>query len=129
MLMDPEVDALGLNATLGVNWTNLEFEVGGMGSDEESAFRLFGGLEAAFANNLTLAAELQMKEEDIGDADMLWSIVGRYQFNDALALQVGYTNASMIDLGTGFNGGENSNFFAGLSYAFGIGGEDDDWGY
>ena len=119
MLMDPDVDAIGLNGTLGANWTKVELDVEGFINEDESAFRLFGGLDATFANRLTLAAELQMEEEDIADTDMLWSIVARYPFSDAIAVQIGYTNASMIGFATGFNGGSESNLFAGLTFGWG----------
>ena len=120
-----------LNGTLGLNWTRMKLDLTGEEivpeSISESGFRFFGGLEALFANNLSLAVEFQTEEEDLGDTDMLWSFVGRYPFTPSLSAQIGYTNASNIpamfegELGItmlGLNGGGEHNFFAGLNFAW-----------
>lgn len=100
-----------LNGTLGVNWT--QFKVAGASFD---AFRAFAGLDAAFANNLNVAAEVQtMNKKDLGDVKALSSLVVRYPLTEALTGQVGVTNA--LDL----NGAKDYNVFAGVNYVFGLG--------
>ena len=121
VLMDAE-DGIGLTGTIGLNWTKIEADLtlsddlGEFDSESESedAIRFYAGLEAAFANNLTVAAEIQSDGLDfLGEEDMLWSVVARYPFTESIAAQVGYTNAIT------FIGADDSNLFAGLTYAWG----------
>lgn len=96
-----------LAGTLGVNWTQLSNGV------DEDAFRFFAGLELGFENGLSIAAEYQTEDDDI-ETDPVFSAVVRYPFTPALSAQVGITNGPIV-------GGDDSNIFAGLSYAFGMG--------
>ena len=98
-------DVTPLNATVGLNWT----DVSGGGD----GLRLFLGLEAILAENLRLAAELQTKRGQL-EASSLWSLVGRYAFNEALTAQLGLTNGPIL-------GGDDHEFFLGFAYAFSAG--------
>jgi len=106
----------GLSGSLGLNWTR--DDISGFSED---ATRVFAGLDAAFANKLSVAAEFQTKSDKV-EGDALWSVVARYPFTEVLTGQVGMTNAfGPIPLfGTG-----DQNIFAGVSYAFGMGGSDE----
>jgi len=98
----------GFSGSIGFNWTDVD-------AADDSAFRFFVGGELAFANNLTVNAEFQTKDDDI-EADSLWSIGVRYPFTEALTGQLGYTNGPIV-------GFDDSNFFLGLNYGFGLGAE------
>jgi len=101
----------GFNGTIGVNWTQDDWDFG-----TDDAIRLYAGLEAIFANNLSVAGEFQTKNEDVDD-NAIWSLVARYPFTPVLTGQVGVTNA----FGP-FGWFDDSHVFAGASYAFGMGG-------
>ncbi|MHB9130895.1 MAG: hypothetical protein ACYDBB_07365 [Armatimonadota bacterium] len=100
------VGGFGLNGTAGVNWTQAK------DGDSVDAIRLFLGLEAMFANNLTVAAEFQTEDNDLDD-DAIMSIVARYPFSPNWVGQAGFTN-SLGPIGT-----DEHNFFIGAAYVFG----------
>jgi plastocyanin len=97
-------------ATLGVNWTQID-----SGPAENDEFRIFGGADFTFACGLTIGAEVQSADSDLGDDSPLSSVYARYRFNDRLRAEVGYTNGATI----GVLGADDHNIFAGLSYALG----------
>lgn len=104
-----------VRATLGVNWTKVDF--GGC-EDSESEFRFFGGADVTPFEGFTIGAEVQSASGDLGDSKPLSSVFARYRINDRLRAEVGYTNGSPL----GVLAAEDHRVFAGLSYAFGSGG-------
>jgi len=107
----------GFSGSLGVNWTKDKIDLP-FGIDD-NAFRFYLGLDAAFANKLSVAAEYQTKSDKF-EGDALWSIVARYPFTEALTGQIGLTDAfGPIPL----FGTSDQNIFAGIAYSFGVAAE------
>ena len=100
--------APALNGTIGVNWTKDEWDGG-----DNDAIRGFVGLEAAFANKMTLSAEYTTKNDDFDD-EALWAAKGTYPITPALTVEVGVGN------GTFWGTDESKMFAACLSYAFNL---------
>jgi len=99
-----------VRGTLGVNWTTVD-----AGDTDNSAARAFAGVEVSLLNKLTLAAEYQTKDGDVGDEKPLTSLVARYRANPMLTVQAGVTNAGL----GGFAGSEDHHLFVGASFGFG----------
>ena len=102
-----------LGLTVGTNWTKLD------NAASEDAFRFFAALELMLMDSLSVAAEYQTEESDLGDDDPLTSIVARLAISTTLTLEAGATNANPLT--GGFTAGGDHNLFA--SIAFGWGGE------
>lgn len=100
-----------VRASLGANWTQID-----VGDETNSAVRAFTGVEVLLLNKLSVAAEYQTKDEDVGDDEPISSLVARYRVNDRLTVQAGYTNAGY---NLGLAGSDDHNFFAGASLGFG----------
>lgn len=107
-----------VDTTIGVNWTSADR--GLPNSDTNSALRAFLGAAVTFDNNLTVAADVQSKSEDLGDSDPLFSLVARYPFTSAISGQLGITNSDA----TGLIGTGNTGLIAGLNFTFGGATED-----
>lgn len=108
-LTEASAEMPGITGTLGVNWTKIDMS----GDDDESAFRFFAEIEAAFQQNFSLAAEFQTKSDDLGEENALWGAALRYAFTPELVAQAGITNGLF-----GVLGGSDSKPFVGVSYAF-----------
>jgi hypothetical protein len=106
-IMEGDDTMPALAGTLGLSFTMIDHV------QDVDALRLFGGIQADFANKLVLAAELQTKDDDI-ESDTLWSLVARYPFTETITGQLGISNGIMT------LGQSNGEIFAGVSYAFDV---------
>jgi len=108
-LIKPTAGMLGVNATLGVNWTKLD-----AGMEKGEGYRFAGGIEVKPFKTLSIAAELQTKRAQVGDDKALAAVTARYMLNTNLQVEAGYTNAG-FNYG-GLTGTPDHNFFAGLAF-------------
>jgi hypothetical protein len=106
-LLGSKSSGMRLDGTVGVNWTH-------QSSVDSSPVRFFGGAQLYLTNSLSVAGDIQCKQESM-DSDPLYSLVGRLRVNSALSLQAGWTNADFTLL----NGDRDSRFFAGVKLGLG----------
>lgn len=114
---DPDA-ATTLQASIGANWTNVN-----AGAFEDDAIRWFASAEVGLTDRISLSAEWQSEETDLGDTDPLSSIALRAQLSGGIGVQVGYTNAGFALPGQtliGLNGTGEHNLFAGITFGGGV---------
>jgi len=99
---------VGLNGTLGVNWTSID-----AGAENGEGFRGQAGLEVLLPMQFSVFGEYQTARPQVGDDKPLTSAGVRYPFTPYLVGQVVYTNAGFNY--AGLTGAPDHNISAGLT--------------
>ncbi|MHB9026968.1 MAG: hypothetical protein ACYC7E_22765 [Armatimonadota bacterium] len=94
--------------SLGVNWTQMDFD----GGPTFDGFRYFLGLDAALGENAHFVGDIQTSLNAF-EPNMMYSAALRYAFTPMISGQIGYSNNLWTTVGW------EGAVFAGLNFSFG----------